>query len=585
MPCVTHMNEGHSAFLGLERIGFHMEKDKLSYSEAKELVAGSTIFTTHTPVPAGIDIFDPKMVNSYLAPHQKQLGLDDQALLGLGRGNGDDINESFSMAILALSLSTKANGVARLHGVVSRKMWGHLWPTLPEEEIPISHITNGVHANSWISLEMSELFQRYIGPRWVEEPGDQKIWERVALIPSSELWRTHERRRERLVGYVRRKLKKQLIARGLPDHEIEFADQVLDPEVLTIGFARRFATYKRATLIFRDIERLIKLIGDKNRSIQFIFAGKAHPHDEPGKKLIQEIAHMARQPELRRHVVFLEDYDLNCAHYLLQGVDVWLNNPRRPLEASGTSGMKAIFNGGLNCSVLDGWWDEGYNGENGWAIGRGEEYDDLEYQNKVESASLYQILESEMIPLFYDRGPDNIPEQWIKKMKKSMTSLGPVFNTNRMVTEYTEQLYVEQMKRLEKLQQNNYKTVKDFAAWKEKIFKSWDNLAINKIKVDNTNDYKVGNQVKVSALVNLGTLSPTDVEVEIVFGIIDQHYNMTNTNTVVMEPNGKSETKATTYTGMIPCEHSGNFGLTIRATPKHDLQAHRFETKLITWGN
>lgn len=583
MPCVTHMNEGHSAFLGLERILFHMKKDQLSFSEAKELVAGSTIFTTHTPVPAGIDIFDPKLVATYLSHHQQEIGIDDKTLLGLGRGDREDQHEPFSMAILALNLSTKANGVAKLHGVVSRKMWGHLWPTLPEEEIPIGHITNGVHANSWISLEMSELFQRYLGPRWVEEPGNQQIWERIDLIPSAELWRTHERRRERLVGYVRRRLKQQLSARGLPEHEIELADQVLDPEALTIGFARRFATYKRANLIFRDIERLKKLIGDKNRPIQLIFAGKAHPHDEPGKKLIQEIAHMARHPELRRHIVFLEDYDLNCAHYLLQGVDVWLNNPRRPLEASGTSGMKAIFNGGLNCSVLDGWWDEGYNGENGWAIGRGEEYDNLEYQNNVESAALYQIMENEMIPLFYDRGPDNLPEAWIKKMKKSMTSLGPAFNTNRMVSEYTQHYYIEQMQRLQKLQEQNCQSVKDLAAWKERVKHDWHKISVSQVSAQTTDAYQVGNSVEVRAQVNLGSLQTEDIQVEIVFGKIDQHHQMNDINSVAMTPDKNKKGSQLTYTGLIPCQYSGNFGFTVRVTPQHELQAHRFETKLICW--
>lgn len=584
LPCVTHMNEGHSAFLGLERIRYHMKKDQLSFAEAKELVAGSSIFTTHTPVPAGIDLFAPEMLKAYLSPLQAGLGLDDKTLLGLGRGNVEDMHEAFSMAILALNLSTKANGVAKLHGVVSRKMWGHLWPTLPEEEIPITHITNGVHANSWISLEMSELFQRYLGPRWVEEPGDQHIWERVMAIPSAELWRTHERRRERLVGYVRRRLREQMKSRGVADQEMEIANQVLDPEALTIGFARRFATYKRATLIFRDIERFVNLVNNKNRPVQFIFAGKAHPHDEPGKRLIQEIVHYARRPELRRHVVFLEDYDLNCAHYLLQGVDVWLNNPRRPLEASGTSGMKAIFNGGLNCSILDGWWDEGYNGENGWAIGRGEEYDDLEYQNKVESASLYQILENEIIPLFYDRGPDNIPENWIKKIKKSMTSLGPVFNTNRMVSEYTENLYIEQMERLHKLEADNSSAVKTYAAWKEKVYKSWNKVAVEKVMAEDSKEFEVGSSVKVNATVALGLLTPDDVQVEIVFGRVDGNYNMVNTDTVTMQPLGKAEGKHLNYEGMIPCDYSGNFGLTVRVLPKNDLQAHRFETSLVTWG-
>ncbi|MCD4812175.1 alpha-glucan family phosphorylase [bacterium] len=585
LPAVTHMNEGHSAFLGIERIRYHMENDKLSFSEARELVKGSNIFTTHTPVPAGIDMFSSQLIENYFVPYFEKFGVSAQEFLAMGRRNADDPHENFSMAILAINLAAKTNGVARLHGEVSRKMWQNLWPLLPEDEVPISHITNGVHVNSWISMEMSELFDRYLGPRWVEEPGDQKIWGRIMEIPSAELWRTHARRRERLVGYVRRKLRQQLSDCGAPAEEIEMASQVLDPEALTIGFARRFATYKRATLIFKDIERFTKLISDKDRPIQIIFAGKAHPHDEPGKRLIQEIVKIARQAGLRRHVVFLEDYDLNCAHYLVQGVDVWLNNPRRPLEASGTSGMKAIFNGGLNCSILDGWWDEGYNGKNGWAIGRGEEYDDNEYQDQVESSAFYQILENEMIPLFYDRGPDNIPENWLKMMKRSMTSLGPVFNTNRMVTEYTERFYVPQTERLERLKLNNCKIVRDLAAWKKRVTQEWPAVKVEKVYDIPEKEHTVGGELPVKATVNLGGLSTEDVQVEIFYGAIDEKQEMHATRTVVMNPEKDTQGGKVTFTGNIPCVTTGNHGLTIRVLPRHDDQIHRFETNLITWGD
>jgi len=583
LPAVTHMNEGHSAFLGLERIHYHMEKDKLSFPEARELVNSSNIFTTHTPVPAGIDIFSPDLIEKYFFSYFEKFGIPTQDFLGLGRVNPADHNEFFSMAILALNLSSRTNGVARLHGRVSRNMWRNLWPQLPQDEIPISHITNGVHVNSWISAEMSELFDRYLGPRWVEEPGDQKIWERIAAIPSAELWRTHERRRERLVGYVRRKLRQQLIDRGASVEEIEMADQVLDPEALTIGFARRFATYKRATLIFRDIERLTQLITNKNRPIQIIFAGKAHPHDEPGKRLIQEVIRIARRGDLRRHIVFLEDYDLNCAHYLVQGVDVWLNNPRRPLEASGTSGMKAIFNGGLNCSILDGWWDEGYNGKNGWAIGRGEEYADNEYQDRVESAAFYQILENEIIPLFYDRGPDNIPENWIRMMKRSMTSLGPVFNTNRMVTEYTERFYIPQVERLAKLKSNDCEDVKRLAVWKAKVAAAWESLKIEKVQAVTDQEFPVGAELPVKATIKMGTLMPEDIQVEIFYGLIDEKHNMYATRSQIMKPEKETKDGRVIFSGAIPCVATGNHGFTVRVLPNHPDLAHRFATNLITW--
>jgi len=583
LPAVTHMNEGHSAFLALERIAQHMAKDNLTYEEAREVVAGSSIFTTHTPVPAGIDMFGPELIEKYFSNYFKKFGVSLEEFLGLGRVNPDNRNEPFSMAILALHLSTKSNGVARLHGKVSRRMWRDLWPNLPLEEIPISHVTNGVHVNSWISMEMSELFDRYLGPRWLEEPGDQRIWERISEIPSAELWRTHERRRERLVGYVRRRLHQQLQERGLPREEVEMADQVLDPEALTIGFARRFATYKRATLIFRDIERLTRLATNKNRPVQIIFAGKAHPNDDPGKRLIQEVTRIARRPELRRHIVFLEDYDLNTAHYLLQGIDVWLNNPRRPLAASGTSGMKAIFNGGLNCSILDGWWDEGYNGENGWAIGRGEEYSDNEYQDRVESASLYQILENEIVPLFYDRGPDDIPEKWIQRMKSSMTSLGPVFNTNRMVTEYAERLYVPQVERLHKNLADNCRTARNLAAWKYKVASAWDSIKIEKVEAESAREFPVGSLLPVKATVFVGSLQPEDIQVEIYYGLVDGNQNIHDTHTVVMKPIKTAANDRLVFEGAIPCSVTGHHGYTVRVMPSHPDLAERFETNLIVW--
>lgn len=583
LPCATHMNEGHSAFLGVERIAYHMQSEHLTFAEAREVVQASNAFTTHTPVPAGIDIFSPDMVEKYCAPLCAKLGISIQDFLGLGRVNPADGSEFFSMAILALKLSATANGVARLHGRVSRKMWQNLWPKLPVEEIPITHITNGVHVNSWISMEMSELFDRYLGPRWVEEPGDQKIWERINEIPSAELWRTHERRRERLVAYVRRRLHQQLIERGASQEEVEMASQVLDPESLTFGFARRFATYKRATLIFKDIERLTRWMNDKHRPFQIIFAGKAHPHDEPGKRLIQEVIRLARRPELRRHLVFLEDFDLNCAHYLVQGVDVWLNNPRRPMEASGTSGMKVVFNGGINCSILDGWWDEGYNGSNGWAIGRGEDYANTDYQDAVESAAFYQILENEIIPLFYDRGPDNVPENWIKLMKRSMTTLGPVFNTNRMIMEYTDRFYVPLVERLHRLRWDNCQLARQLAAWKAKVAGAWEQLKIEKVQAETERELPAGSQLQVRATLKLGPLSPDDLQVEIRHGLLDSKQNLYGAQVVAMQPDGESKGGRAAYTGVIPCQATGNHAFTVRVRPNHPEMAQPFETNLMTW--
>jgi glycogen phosphorylase len=354
---------------------------------------------------------------------------------------------------------------------------------------------------------------------------------------------------------------------------------------LTIGFARRFATYKRSTLLFSNIERLIKLVTHKNHPVQFIFAGKAHPHDDPGKRLIQEIVRVAHRPELRRHIVFLEDYDLNCAHYLVQGVDVWLNTPRRPLEASGTSGMKAVFNGALNLSILDGWWDEGYNGENGWAIGRGEEYADTDYQDKVESEALFQILENEVIRLFYHRGPDDVPEHWVRKMKKSMTSLGPVFNTNRMVTEYAEKYYIPQVEKLNRLQENGFKLVKEFTIWKKRIRDNWSKLKIGTIETGSLEELPVGSDLEVSAQVNLGELTPDDVQVEIYYGRIDEKQKITSPQIVGMQTEEKLQDNIFKYKGKILCQITGQQGLTVRVLPKHPELLNRFQTNLVTWAN
>ncbi len=584
LPAVTHMNEGHSAFLSIERIRQRMQKDKLSFAEARELVAASNLFTSHTPVAAGNEVFSCDLVEKYLAPYYRKFGISAADFYALGRVAPADSQEAFSMTVLALRTSFQANGVARLHGQVSRRMWQKLWPELPEEEVPITHITNGVHVNSWISMEMSELFDRYLGPRWLEEPGDQKIWARIAEIPAAELWRTHERRRERMVGYVRRRLRAQLSERGCSPEEVAMADQVLDPEALTIGFARRFATYKRATLLFQDLERLTRLLTDKNRPVQIIFAGKAHPHDDPGKKMIQEVVRVARRPDLRRHIVFLEDHDLNCAHYLVQGVDVWLNTPRRPLEASGTSGMKAVFNGVLNVSILDGWWDEGYNGENGWAIGRGEEYADTEYQNQVEVAALYQILENEVVRLFYLRGPDDVPEHWVARMKKSMTSLGPVFNTNRMVTEYVDRFYLPMAERLEKLSADNAAAIRNLASWKLRVAKAWPDVKIESVEVEAPPELTVGSELPVRAVVQLGSLKPADVRIEVYYGRIDGKQNLYEPRTVSMQAEDGAQGGRVVFHGAIPCRTTGNHGLTVRALPNHPDLVQRYESNLITWG-
>lgn len=390
-PMVYHMNEGHAAFLALERVRWLMQRHSLGFAEAREVAAASLVFTTHTPVEAGHDRFPADLMDRYFTDYSRHLGLSRYEFLGLGRLDPNHDSEAFCMTVLALRLADHSNGVSQLHGQVSRRMWQGLWPGVPEDEIPIEYVTNGVHSRSWISLEMNHLYDRYLGPRWREEPADRTIWQRAERIPAEELWRTHERRRDRLVAFARRRLRAQLEHRGAPQVEIEAADEVLDPGALTIGFARRFAPYKRATLLLADEARLARLLNNPDRPVQLIFAGKAHPRDEAGKRLCQQIAVLARKPEFRHRVVFLEDYDLAVARYLVQGADIWLNNPRRPMEASGTSGMKAAANGVLNLSTLDGWWDEAYQPEVGWAIGRREVDDNSALQDQVEAEALYIV--------------------------------------------------------------------------------------------------------------------------------------------------------------------------------------------------
>ena len=396
-------------------------------AEALEAVRAGNVFTTHTPVEAGIDHFSSDLLEKYLGRYYRSLGLSREEFLGLGRQNPKNPHETFCMAVLALKLAGHSNGVSQLHGEVSRRMWKNIWPELPEEHLPLTSITNGVHIRSWLSGNMAGLLIRYLGSRWLEDSTDAGLWRRVGRIPDTELWRTHNRCREQLVDYARKRLKEQLRQVGLTAKEIAVADEVLDPDILTIGFARRFATYKRGTLLLRDLDRLAKILNDPDRPVQIIFAGKAHPADHHGKELIRQIVQLSNQERFRHRVVFLEDYDLGVARHLVQGVDVWLNTPRRPMEASGTSGMKVAFNGGLNMSVLDGWWCEGYKGNNGWAIGKGEVYDDIEYQNEVEGRAIYDLLEKEIVPLFYDRDPEGIPRGWIACMKASMQIALPGF--------------------------------------------------------------------------------------------------------------------------------------------------------------
>ncbi len=441
-PSVYHMNEGHSAFAPLEVIRMRMHEDGLTFDDALRDTAAAGVFTTHTPVPAGHDRFDAALIEEHVGPLADELGLNHDGLMGLGRVDPQNREETFCMTVLAFKLSRRANAVSSLHGVVSRRMWASLWPWRSEEEIPIGHITNGVHVPTWLAGQMKDLYDRVLPGDWSLRSGEPEVWADFEDVAAGELWETHQSLKNRLINYSRRRLVKQAQRRGDSDSRIAELSEALDPTFLTIGFARRFAPYKRADLIAKDLDFFANLINNSDRPVQLIFAGKAHPADENGKKIVQRIYKMTEDARFKGRVVLLEDYDINLGRHLVQGVDVWLNNPRRPLEASGTSGQKVVLNGGLNCSILDGWWAEAYDGKNGFAIGTGRTHANIEIQDERDGQFLMDVLHNEVIPLFYDRDADDLPQEWIFRMKHAVKSLGWRFNADRMVMDYVQSTYI-----------------------------------------------------------------------------------------------------------------------------------------------
>lgn len=600
-PTVCHMNEGHSAFLAIERIGRLMRDHGVSFTVASEARSAQNIFTTHTPVPAGNDAFDPALVRKYLEPYRAALGISDDDLMGLGRIDAGDGASKFQMPVLAIHTADHYNAVSKLHGEVSRTMWSKLWPDLPEHEIPIQYITNGVHIASWISDEMAALYTRYLGPRWAETPDEPGLWSRVEEIPDAELWGIHEHRRHRLVTLCRRWLAGAAKRRGEPKEAISSAEEVLDPRALTIGFARRFATYKRAALLFSDLDRVARLLGDQDRPVQLVFAGKAHPQDKGGKELIREIVHASRQVNLTGKVVFIEDYDMRIARALVSGVDVWLNTPRRPLEASGTSGMKAAANGALNVSVLDGWWAEAWRDHGrdvGWAIGRGEEYEDGT-GDKIEAEALYDLLENEVVPLFFQRETkgilhatgspmsrnlDALPRGWIRRMKNAIKMLAPEYNTARMVREYTEKFYVPSIALSHRMTDADFRGARELAGWKERVRKVWPNVKIAEVRQDSPPQVSVGDSVKVSAVVELGGLSPEDVVVELYYGATAGGLDLTRGHVTRMRVEAAADGASFRYLGEIAAKESGAHAFAVRVMPYSSAMSHPYETSLVKWG-
>jgi starch phosphorylase len=579
---VLHMNEGHCAFANLQRLAQTMADYELELKTTLEIIPRTTVFTTHTPVAAGHEEFAVELVKPYLKPFEEKLGISVDEILSWGQPEGSRIDAPLSMFILALHMSAHCNGVSRLHGAVARRMWSFVWPQRTEEEVPISHVTNGIHIPSFISQEFAYLFDRYLGPDWFLGSRKPENIYRIEEIYDEELWRSHESSHSRLVRTCRRRLVVQYERRNAPRKTLESVESALDQDTLTIAFARRFATYKRAGLLLQDPKRLESIINNTKYPVQFIFAGKAHPRDNEGKELIKQLFQFASKPEVRDKIVFLEDYDMHLARHLIQGAHVWLNTPRRPLEACGTSGMKAAINGVLNVSILDGWWCEGYSEDSGWRIGNGEEYEDHGYQDTVESQALYNVLENEVIPCFYDRRNGNLPVRWLQKMKASMKMAMEFFCSLRMVSDYEKRYYIPAARSWDDLLAGKAEEAKKLATQSSRLRALWKNIEIKPPQRDTSGPYRVGDSFRVTSEVNLGEFRPDEVDVELYYGRLESLEKLSASHVEPMQViDGKGDGKYL-YGCNLNCDISGRFGFTVRVTPAGD---ERLKTapRLLTW--
>lgn len=579
-PAVWHLNEGHAAFLQLERIREHVQDAGLSFGAALWAVRGDSLFTTHTPVPAGNDAFGFDLIDRFFSDYWPKLDLDREHFLDLGRYESP-WGHQFGMTVLALRTSGRANGVSKLHGEVARHMWAPLWPGITEPEVPIEHVTNGVHTESWIHPALAELLDRYLDSDWRDRLDDPALWEGASGIPGAELWAQHDMAKTEMLELVRERLARQLSRELAGPAAVEQAAHLLDPEALTLGFARRFAIYKRATLIFRDQERLRRILDDPEKPAQIIFAGKAHPHDEPGKALVQTVYQLSRTPEFMGKIVFVEDYDVNLARHLVAGVDVWLNNPRRPHEASGTSGQKAGLNGVPNFSVLDGWWPEGYVEDNGWTIGSEKVYPDEAAQDEADALSLYVTLEEEIVPLYYDRDEaSGLPNGWLEKMRASIGTVGPQFSTHRMLKEYVTDFYTPCAMLGATLRAEDYAEAKALAAWEAQVRAAWPQVTLTASGPGGT-EIIVGQPVAVNANLRPGPLSPDDLAVELVYG---QHKDgrLETAAALPMQLVG-TEDGAYLYEASEAFPDSGSFGYGVRVRPNHEHLPNPYATYLVKW--
>jgi starch phosphorylase len=555
-------------------------QEGVDFDQAVEMARASVLFTTHTPVPAGIDRFSRDLIVRYFGGYAADVGVDVDRILRIGREPQDHDGTVYNMALMGLRLSAGANGVSRLHGQVSRDMFAELWPGVEPAEVPITSITNGVHAATWVGPEMAAVYDRVLPPDWVHNPD---AWRLADKITDDQIWRARGRARERLVHAVRRHVRTQGIRRGEAPGNLSWADAIFDPDALTIGFARRFATYKRATLLLSQPDRLRELLLSSDRPVQIMFSGKAHPRDDGGKNLIREIVKFSADPALRGRVVFLEDYDMGIARAMVAGCDVWLNTPRRPHEASGTSGEKAVLNGGLHASVLDGWWDEMYepaNGtrvENGFAIGGRTHHPDPAQQDAADAAALFELLERTIVPLFYDRTDGPMPRRWLASVRASLTTLGPKVLATRMVQDYTRQLYTPLAERAVRLTADGGKRALELAAWRGHLATHWQDLRIVDVQIDHAVGV-LGETREVVVDVDLGEVSPQEVAVQLVHGPITADGTIREPTVVTLQPSGGGR-----YHGRIALDVTGEYGLTARVVPQHEDLRTWADTGLVTW--
>lgn len=582
-PTVYHMNEGHSAFLILELIKNIIKEKKVSFEVAKDIASSKTVFTTHTPVPAGNDIFPIGLVEKYFKEFWPRLGLDREEFLKLGMKPCTELEPGFNMGIFALKVAGKKNGVSKLHGAVSRELFGDVWPEIAANESPITYVTNGIHTCSWLAPSLKELYNKYLIPYWQDNIYKDEVWENINNIPNQELWGIHQKRKQKLLDIVKENTTNRLRKSGYSYEEINEITSKLNPNALTIGFARRFATYKRATLIFKDLERITQILNNADRPVQLIFAGKAHPADKEGQDLIKRIHEISMMPQFKGKIFLLENYNIAMSRYLVSGVDVWLNNPRRPMEASGTSGQKASVNGVINFSVLDGWWAEGYNQENGWTIGTNAEFTSYEEQDIADSQSMYRTLEEKIIPTYYEKDENGISEKWMKIMKNSITSTGGKYSTSRMLVDYTNNLYIP-LCNLTKKYYENIDNVAEFNLWKKNLYTNWKDIIITQKNNLNNITMDAGNNIDVKCEVQLPNVDVSNVMAQCYYGKILDNGIVENVSIIPMKLSSKNEENKTyEYTAKIELKTGGNYGYTFRVMPKHEMLLDSENLNLVKW--